>query len=94
MLVVHVEIKVKEECIEAFKQDTLLNAKESRKEEGVARFDVLQRKDDPSIFLLEEAYHSREAQMKHRETKHFQAWREATKDMRIEPFTVVEYDGA
>ena len=52
MLVVHVQIRVKPECVEAFKQATLANARESLKEVGVARFDVVQQQDDPARFVL------------------------------------------
>ena len=56
MLVVHVQVHVKPECVEAFKQATLANARESLKEPGVARFDVVQQQDDPTRFVLVEAY--------------------------------------
>ncbi|MCX6930749.1 MAG: antibiotic biosynthesis monooxygenase, partial [Verrucomicrobia bacterium] len=38
MLIVHVHVHVKPECVEAFKQATLANARESAKEPGIARF--------------------------------------------------------
>jgi quinol monooxygenase YgiN len=47
MLVVHVHVQVKPECVEAFKQATLANARESRKEPGVMRFDVVQKAQSP-----------------------------------------------
>ena len=56
MLVVHVHVHVKPECVEAFKQATLANARESLKEPGVARFDVVQQQDDPTRFVLVEVY--------------------------------------
>ena len=56
MLVVHVHVHVKPEHVEAFKQATLANARESLKEPGVARFDVVQQQDDPTRFVLVEAY--------------------------------------
>ena len=56
MLVVHVHIHVKPECVEVFKQATLANARESLKEPGVARFDVVQQQDDPARFVLVEVY--------------------------------------
>ena len=56
MLVVHVHVHVKPECVEAFKQATLANARESVKEPGIARFDFAQQQDDPTRFVLVEAY--------------------------------------
>ena len=48
MLVVHVHVQVKAEAVEDFKQATLANARESLKEQGIARFDVVQQQDERS----------------------------------------------
>ena len=56
MLIVHVHVHVKPEHIEAFKLATIENAGNSVKEPGIARFDVVQQADDPSRFVLVEAY--------------------------------------
>ena len=85
MLVVHVQIRVKPEFIEAFIRATLENARQSVQEPGVARFDVVQRQDDPSRFVLVEVYRTAEAQPAHRETRHYQAWRDAVAPMMMEP---------
>ena len=61
MLVVHVHVHVKPEYVEAFKQATLANARESLKEPGVARFDVVQQQDDPARFVLVEVYRDADA---------------------------------
>lgn len=58
MLVIHVQIHVKPDSLEAFKQATLANARESIKEPGVVRFDFSQQQDDPSRFVLVEIYRS------------------------------------
>ena len=55
MLIVHVQVHVKPEHIEAFKLATIENASHSVQEPGIARFDVVQQADDPSRFLLLEA---------------------------------------
>jgi autoinducer 2-degrading protein len=47
MLVVHVHLRVKPEWVEAFKAATLENARQSIREPGIARFDVMQQADDP-----------------------------------------------
>ena len=42
MFIVHVQVQVKPECVESFKQATVENARNSV-QEPVARFDVVQR---------------------------------------------------
>jgi len=56
MVIVQVHARVKTDLIEAFKAATAINAAESLKEPGVARFDVAQQIDDPSRFTLIEVY--------------------------------------
>jgi len=85
MLVVHVQVHVKPECVEAFKQATLANARESLKEPGVARFDVMQQQDDPTRFVLVEAYRTPDAPAAHKATAHYAAWRDAVASMMAEP---------
>ncbi len=91
MLVVHVHVHVKPEAVEAFKQATLANARESVKEPGVARFDVVQKQDDPTRFVLVEAYRTPEAPVAHKDTRHYQVWRDAVADMMAEPRSSVKY---
>lgn len=91
MHIVHVSILVKKECIEEFKKATMENAKNSMLEAGVARFDVLQQQEEPERFLLAEAYHATEDQLKHRETEHFKKWKSSTAAMLAEPYTFVKY---
>ena len=91
MLVVHVQVQVKPECVEAFKAATLENAQQSVREPGIARFDVVQRADDPTRFVLVEAYRSAEAITAHKETKHYQVWRDAVAAMMAEPRTSVKF---
>jgi quinol monooxygenase YgiN len=85
MLVVHVQVQVKPEYIEAFKQATIANARESLREAGVARFDCVQQQDDPARFVLVEAYRTPEAPLAHKETPHYQAWRDAVAHMMANP---------
>ncbi len=84
MLVVHVHVRVKPECIEAFKQISLANARESVREPGIARFDVVQQDDDPSRFVLVEVYRNTEAPAAHKLTPHYAAWRDAVASMMAE----------
>ncbi len=91
MLVIHVQVHVKPESIEAFKSATLANARESRKEPGVARFDVVQQQDDPTRFVLVEVYRHAAAAAAHKETRHYPVWRDAVAPMMAEPRTSVKF---
>jgi len=85
LVIVHVAARVKPDRIEAFRAATIENARNSVREPGVARFDVVQRADDPGCFLLLEVYRSEEAVAAHKETAHYQRWRDAVADMMLEP---------
>ena len=91
MLIVHVHVRVKAESIEAFKKITLENARESVKEPGIARFDVVQQADDPTRFVLVEAYRTATAPVAHKETAHYAKWRDAVAPMMAEPRSSVKY---
>jgi autoinducer 2-degrading protein len=85
MLVVHVHVHLKPEYVAAFKQASLVNARESVREPGIARFDIVQQQDDPTRFVLVEAYRTPEAPAAHKETKHYQTWRDTVAPMMAEP---------
>jgi quinol monooxygenase YgiN len=91
MLIVHVHIHVKPESVQAFRQATMENARNSVKEPGIARFDVIQQADDPTRFVLVEVYRTPEAPAQHKETTHYQAWRDIVVPMMAEPRTSVRY---
>jgi autoinducer 2-degrading protein len=78
MLIVLVQVKVKSSDVEAFKAATIRNAQESRKEPGIARFDLLQQQDDPTRFVLVETYRNADA-------PHYQVWRDTVESMMAEP---------
>src|SRR5437660_1711230 len=61
MLIVHVQILVKPDQVDAFKAACIENSRNSMQEPGIARFDVLQQQDDPTRFVLVEIYRSAEA---------------------------------
>ncbi|MCC6264898.1 MAG: antibiotic biosynthesis monooxygenase [Bryobacterales bacterium] len=92
MLIVHVSIHVKPETVDAFIAATLENVKQSALEPGVARFDFIQQQDDPARFQLLEVYRSADAPARHKETAHYQQWRDAVAAMMAEPRTSVKYD--
>jgi autoinducer 2-degrading protein len=91
MLIVHVYVRVTADSVEAFKEATIENARQSVDEVGVARFDVLQQQDDPTRFVLVEAYRTAEGATAHKETKHYQVWRDAVAPMMAEPRSSVKY---
>jgi autoinducer 2-degrading protein len=91
MLIVHVHVRVKPESIEAFRRATIENARQSVEEAGIARFDVLQDSSEPSRFLLVEIYRNAEAPAQHKETPHYQTWRDAVAGMMAEPRTSLKY---
>ena len=57
----------------------------SVREPGNVRFDVLQAPDDPTRFILYEAYADASAAGAHKETDHYRAWRETVAPMMAEP---------
>ncbi len=85
MLIVQVNVRVKPECVDAFRAATVENARHSIQEAGIARFDVLQQADDPTRFILIEAYRTPEAPAQHKETAHYQTWRDKVAPMMAEP---------
>jgi (4S)-4-hydroxy-5-phosphonooxypentane-2,3-dione isomerase len=91
MHIVHVHILVKPDQIEAFKTATLANAQNSVKESGIARFDFIQDAGDPARFVLVEVYRTPEAAALHKETAHYQTWRDTVAGMMAEPRTGVKY---
>lgn len=91
MLIVHVHARVKPEFVEAFKQVTIANASQSVQEPGVARFDVIQQAGDPSRFILVEVYRTPEAPAQHKDTAHYQTWRDVVAPMMAEPRAAVKY---
>ncbi len=92
MLVVLIQINVKPECLGAFLQATIANAKESLKEPGIAQFDLLRQADAPNRFVLVEAYRTADGQARHRETPHYLTWRETVAPMMAEPRVPVKFD--
>jgi quinol monooxygenase YgiN len=92
MLTVHVFVHVKPDQIEQFKSASIENAQQSIQEPGVARFDVLQQKDDPGRFLLVEVYRTEEDPARHKETEHYKKWRDTVAQMMAEPRKSIKYE--
>jgi autoinducer 2-degrading protein len=91
MLIVHVQVHVKPDQIDAFKAATLANARASVREPGIARFDVVQQADDPTRFVLVEVYRDAAAPAAHKETAHYATWRDAVAPMMASPRTSVKF---
>jgi quinol monooxygenase YgiN len=92
MIIVHVHVQVKPECVGAFKEAILANARASVREPGVVRFDVCQQADDPNRFLLVEIYRTAADQAAHKETAHYAVWRDAAAPMMAAPRTSVKFE--
>jgi quinol monooxygenase YgiN len=92
MTIVHVHIHVKPAMVDAFKAACVENSRNSLKEPGIARFDVLQQQDDPTKFLLVEIYRTADAPAAHKQTAHYQAWAQSVADMMAAPRSSVKFD--
>ena len=92
MYIVHVFVKVKPDFVELFKGATLANAKASLQERGIARFDVLQEQGEPTSFVLVEVYRTKDDPTRHKETQHYQQWRDTVENMIAAPRTKKVYE--
>lgn len=84
-VVVHVFVHVLPEHVQAFKEATVANAEASVKEPGIARFDVVQDQSDATQFVLVEVYKTSESPAAHKETLHYQTWRDTVAPMMAAP---------
>ena len=91
LIVVHVSAHVLPDAVEAFRAASLDNARESVREPGVARFDVVQSTEDPTRFVLVEVYRTPDAPAAHKQTAHYARWRDAVADLMAEPRTSARY---
>jgi (4S)-4-hydroxy-5-phosphonooxypentane-2,3-dione isomerase len=91
MLVVQVNLLIKNEFINDFIDATKENALNSIKEKGIARFDFFQNQDDPAKFILIEAYRNNDAPVLHKETEHYKKWKSAVEAMMAEPRYSIKY---
>jgi autoinducer 2-degrading protein len=91
MVVTIVEVHVKPENVEQFIGATIENHKGSVKERKNLRFDVLQSHQDPTLFLLYEAYNSEEGAAAHKNTPHYLKWRDTVAPWMAVPRKGVQY---
>jgi len=92
MHIVLVHVHVKPESVDAFRQASLDNARNSVQEPGIARFDVIQQQDDPTRFVLVEVYRTPNDAALHKDTAHYARWRDTVADMMAEPRVGVKYE--
>ena len=91
LLIVHVDIAVLPEWLDAFLVATEQNAVASRGEEGIERFDVLTDRTDPHHIVLAEIYRDEAAAAAHKETAHYQRWRDTVESMMARPREAARY---
>jgi autoinducer 2-degrading protein len=91
MHVIHVHVHVRPDGVEAFLAATLVNASNSLREPGIARFDILRQQEDPARFVLVEAYRTTDAIAAHKATAHYAAWRDAVAPLMAEPRSSVRF---
>jgi len=84
---VHVFIEVKPEYKQEFIIATMENAASSIKEPGIVRFDFLQDTENDYSFVLIEVYKTSKDVLKHKETEHYQRWRDSVQVMMAVPRT-------
>jgi (4S)-4-hydroxy-5-phosphonooxypentane-2,3-dione isomerase len=85
MPVATISIRVKPEFISKFIEATIINHDASIKEPGNLRFDFLQSSEDPSHFILYEAYESEESAFAHKKTPHYATWKETVSTWMLKP---------
>jgi len=91
MIVTCVHIRVKNDLIDRFINATIDNHRASVREPGNLRFDFVQQADDPSQFMLYEAYESGQSAAEHKLTPHYTVWRDTVADYMAEPRKGIKY---
>jgi quinol monooxygenase YgiN len=90
-LAVLVSVSVLPEAVDAFRIASLANAEASIREPGVVRFDVIQENADPTRFVLIEVYRDADGATAHKQTAHYQTWRDTVASMMAGPRTSKTY---
>ncbi len=80
-----VHVHVRPQDVDAFIAATRANHLASLGEPGNRRFDVLQAPDDPTRFILYEAFASAADAAEHKQTTHYLLWRDMVAGMMAEP---------
>ncbi|MBN1653085.1 MAG: antibiotic biosynthesis monooxygenase [Deltaproteobacteria bacterium] len=93
MFVTTVMVRVVPDRVEDFIKATLVNHRASVEEPGNIRFDVLQNEQEPTRFLLYEAYRSEKDASAHKNTSHYRLWRDTVAVWMAEPRKGITYKG-
>jgi (4S)-4-hydroxy-5-phosphonooxypentane-2,3-dione isomerase len=91
MVVTFVHVSVKPEHIEDFIKATKINHENSIQEPENRRFDILQNPEDPSKFILYEAYATEAGANAHKQTQHYLIWRETVANWMATPRQGIAY---
>jgi autoinducer 2-degrading protein len=91
LLIVHVDVAVVPDQLDAFLAATQQNAVASRDEPGIVRFDVLSDRADPIHIVLVEIYSDEAAAAAHKDTAHYQQWRDTVAPMMARPREATRY---
>ena len=93
MQVTLVHVHVKPAYVQDFIAATRANHEGSIREPGNRRFDFIQSVEDPTRFVLIEAYGAKEDIAAHKETEHYRRWRDTVAAWMAEPRTATVYSG-
>jgi autoinducer 2-degrading protein len=75
-------IKVKPEHLQEFIQHVATHARNSEREPGCLRFEVLQDQEDPQTICMYEVFRSEADLVVHRQQEYYRRWMEISKDWR------------
>ena len=92
MIVTCVHVSVKPENLEDFIKATKTNHENSIKEPLNMRFDILQSKEDPTKFILYEAYENEHGAADHKQTEHYLTWRKTVEPWMAKPRQGIPYN--
>lgn len=91
MIVTCVYVQVLPDKINDFIEATMENHRNSVKEPGNIRFDLIQDIEDSTKFMIYEAYQSEGHAAEHKNTSHYAIWRDKVADWMAEPRKGVKY---
>jgi len=91
MFIVHVFMQVKPDCLAAFREASIENARHSIQEPGVVRFDFIQQRDDPTQFVLAEVYRTEADIASHKRTPHYAKWQATVEELLAQPRSRIFY---
>jgi len=85
MIVNLVYVSVKKDFLDAFIEASIENHKNTIREPGNLRFDILRDNEDPSRFIFFEAFKNEQAVADHKMTPHYLKWRDTVADWMAQP---------